>query len=1001
MVSAFFHFVAQRMRSQLGLVVCLWLGVTLAVALAASIPVFVTAVQLRVLRNELLNLNTAIGRPGSANYLPFALQFSLATTAENSLSHDAYRRLDAFMRERIEPRTMLPILETAVFAQTPPWRMFPLPGSATATKYDGGRATDRVLAMPTVDGMSNFAQHVVIEEGEPLPDDDSLVASAAGEADRSPVPVLISRAFAERYGAQAGDTFLLSTTQTRAGQSGFGGQVQETIEVQVPVRIAGVWLPRDPREDYWGLSPDTLKDALIVTPKDFDARIAPLLSASVRSARWQYILDVSKLNTDSVAPFTARARQLQREVFRENRDVVLVAALLDALERYLVTSRELLLLLVIFSVPVFAIVFYFVVLVAGMVVRQQENEITTLRSRGASIPYILGLYVAQSLVVIGAALAVGIPLGYGLASVMAGTLTFLQFGPLQPVEFSLLTADGQFAGVPQSFRFALIAAGFSLLGVTAPAVGAAHSNVVSQHADRGRNTRRPLWQRMYLDVLLLIPALYGYHQLRGQGSIALPGAGGSAGSDPLSDPVRFLLPVLLITALGLLTVRLFPLLMGALARLTEPAAPTPVVLALRELARSPREITGPLVLLIFTMGIAVYGASIAKTLDEHLRTTTFLRVGADVRLVETGESSKVTLAPGELAQDKKISDPNEPEYWTFLPPEGHLDIPGVTAFARAAQIPAYAREYGSFGIKQVLLAVDRRAFQAVAAKAYRDELSPQPFGALMNLLATSRDSALVSRDFLARHNLEPGDSIVLITNPGRESAPITLTIRGGFDYFPTLTRGRDDPIGYVANLEYVFEKLGKDVPYDVLLSVQPGMSGQEVAREAIAREFIVKDVFDAQTAIREAQAQPARQGLFGVLTAGFLGATLLTAIGFVLYSLVSFRRRSIELGVLRTIGLSEGQMAAYLILTQAALVLLGALAGSLLGALASTLFIPFLQVGGSLVNQVPPFIVRVAWGDLVLMYAAVAAALGVALVGTLLLLRRLKVFEAIKLGMVT
>ena len=156
-----------------------------------------------------------------------------------------------------------------------------------------------------------------------------------------------------------------------------------------------------------------------------------------------------------------------------------------------------------------------------------------------------------------------------------------------------------------------------------------------------------------------------------------------------------------------------------------------------------------------------------------------------------------------------------------------------------------------------------------------------------------------------------------------------------------------------------------------------------------------------EAAIREAQAQPARQGLFGVLTTGFLAATLLTAIGFVLYALISFRRRAIELGVLRTIGLSEGQMATYLILTQAMLVLLGALAGSLLGALASYLFIPFLQVGGSLVNQVPPFIVRVAWGDLVLMYLAVAAALAVALGGTLLLLRRLKVFEAIKLGMVT
>lgn len=998
MLSAFVRFVSQRVRSQIGLVICLWLGVLLTVALATSIPVFVTAVQLRVLRDELLNLNAATGRSTDANYLPFSLQFSLATTNENSLSHPAYLKLDTFMRERIEPRTLLPILETAIHAQTPPWRLFTLPGSRTAQKYDGG--PNQVLASPTVDGLSNFARHVVIEEGEPLPEPPaSLVASAAsaaaGASADAPIPALVSRSFAERYGVQAGDEFVIAMAQTRVGFSG-----QETVEVRVPIRIAGVWLPKDPRDDYWGLSPDMLKDSLVVTLSDFNARIAPQLRTSVRSARWQYILDATRLSADNVVPFTARARQLQREVFRENRDVILVATLLDALDRYLVTSRELMLLLVIFSVPVFAIVFYFILLVSSMVVRQQESEITTLRSRGASLRYILGLYIAQSLVIIGVALLIGVPLGHGLASIMAGTRTFLEFGPPQPVAFSLLDADGRFAGLPESFRFALVAAAFSMLGVLAPVAGVARNNVVSQYADRGRNMRRPLWQRMYLDVLLLIPALYGYYQLRGQGSIAL--IGGAAGrSDPLGDPVRFLLPVLLLTALGLLVVRLFPAVMALIARLTEQAAPTPVVLAFRELARSPKDIVGPLVLLIFTMSLAVYGASIAKTLDEHLRTTTLLRVGADVRLIETGESNKVTLAPGELAQDKVISDPDQPEYWTFLPPEGHLDIPGVKAFARAAHIPAQAREYGSFGLKQVIVAIDRRAFQDVAAQAYRDELSNQPFGALMNALATSRDSVLVTRSFLDRHNLQIGDPLVLIVSQGRERVPITYTIRAGFDYFPTVTRGSDDPIAFVTNLNYTFEKLGKDVPYDVLLTVEPGTSGAAVARAAAEREFIVQDYLDAQAAIRSAQAQPARQGLFGVLTTGFLAATLLTGIGFVLYSLVSFRRRAIELGVLRTIGLSEGQMAIYLILTQATLVLLGALAGSLIGALVSYLFIPFLQVGGALVNRVPPFIVRVAWGDLVLMYLTVAAALAVALAGTLLLLRRLKAFEAIKLGMTT
>jgi putative ABC transport system permease protein len=62
------------------------------------------------------------------------------------------------------------------------------------------------------------------------------------------------------------------------------------------------------------------------------------------------------------------------------------------------------------------------------------------------------------------------------------------------------------------------------------------------------------------------------------------------------------------------------------------------------------------------------------------------------------------------------------------------------------------------------------------------------------------------------------------------------------------------------------------------------------------------------------------------------------------------------------------------------------------------LFIPFLQVGGAGIISQPPFAVRIAWDDVVVIYIAIAVALVVALLIMLALLRRLKAFEAIKLG---
>jgi len=94
------------------------------------------------------------------------------------------------------------------------------------------------------------------------------------------------------------------------------------------------------------------------------------------------------------------------------------------------------------------------------------------------------------------------------------------------------------------------------------------------------------------------------------------------------------------------------------------------------------------------------------------------------------------------------------------------------------------------------------------------------------------------------------------------------------------------------------------------------------------------------------QQLPERQGLFGLLSVGFAAAAVLTVLGFLLYALFSFRRRVIEFGVLRAVGLSSGQMGLFLGWELAFLILMGGGLGTLLGSGVSNFFIPFLQVGG-------------------------------------------------------
>jgi putative ABC transport system permease protein len=469
--------------------------------------------------------------------------------------------------------------------------------------------------------------------------------------------------------------------------------------------------------------------------------------------------------------------------------------------------------------------------------------------------------------------------------------------------------------------------------------------------------------------------------------------------------VRFLAPVFMLAALALLLVRFFPWVMRGLAALAgRLPMGTSTLLTLRSLARAPAVYLGPLLLLIFTMGLAVFSSSIALTLDRHLTDSLYFRNGADIRLVEMGDPSKIDSpfamqgSPDSNVQAvEEAPAEEEPLYYTFVPVREHLRIPGVLGAARMGEYVAQPQAR-NVSEKSALIGVDRVDFQQTAY--FREDFSAQPLGGLMNTLAANPSALLVQRNFLAENNLRIGEPLLMNVNvSGLPARSITFTIAGAFDMFPHLNPEENRDL-FVGNLDYIFENLGTAVQYDVLLAVTPDTELDKVVDQAGSLGFLVINGEDTRAAIREAQVQPERRGLFGLLSAGFIAASLLTIVGFVLSAIITFRSRRIQLGMLRTVGLSATQMGFFIALEQVLLIGLGALAGSLLGVLVSQLFIPFMQVGGSLANTIPPFVVRIAWRDLMLIYASLALALAVALMIMLISLRRLKAFEAIKLGAV-
>src|SRR5262249_55909239 len=152
-------------------------------------------------------------------------------------------------------------------------------------------------------------------------------------------------------------------------------------------------------------------------------------------------------------------------------------------------------------------------------------------------------------------------------------------------------------------------------------------------------------------------------------AIGRPLSGAAQGANPLDNPLLLVVPMLFCFALGLIAVRLIPLLLELLARLSARPSWVAPLIALRALARQPGTSRGPLLLLIWTLSLASFSASMAATLDGALREAIGYQVGAAAQLLETGQS---TEQPQGQDQQPDRKDIREEARWLFVPVSDHL-----------------------------------------------------------------------------------------------------------------------------------------------------------------------------------------------------------------------------------------------------------------------------------------------------------------------------------------
>jgi len=959
-LAAWLQVILRRIASRSGLFMAVWAGVTLTIGIVVAIPIYAETTGYRILLGALAQENAGDTLP------PFAMVYKYGGARDPAITWQQYQRVDQLASDIQRAGVGLPSPPAVRYAATEKLRV----------RFPDGQGKEILFAR--LGFQSGFESQIRYTQG----------AAAQPYAGVGPLDVVISETTASKHTLLVDDVYALQATSAR-------------VPINLTVRIAGIWRPLNPADPYWFNPPSTLSDVLLA-PEPSVAQVLNIADVPLVSfASWYSAIDGAAVRSGDVAPLTAQIESVTADVAQLLPNVRLDRSPLEALARHREQVRVLTVTLALSSVPLLALIGYFTVQISGMLVARQQSEVAVLRSRGSSRGQVLRLAIGEALVVGGAAWVVGVPLGLAIAVAMTWTQSFLSFAVLPGPMPTLL---------PQSWLHGAATALMVIPAMLAPASAAARRTILAFRQERGRAGTAAWWQRAWLDVWLVIPAAYGYLQLRQHGTIGIPGVAAST-DDPFRNPLLLLAPALAACALALLAVRALPRLLVLGAWIAERLPGVALVTALRALARAPAAYRDPVLLIGLTLSLAIFTAAMARTLDTHSADRARYRAGADVRLAPVDAGATTASIAGDTepelirlaaSEDGGTSFDSSGEVvsqassaYMFIPMEVFGATPGVAAATRVAASRAPFTGAAGSRDEVIVYGVDRITLPGVITPMWRADYAAESLGALMNRLGEYQEAALVSAAFAEAQGLRLGDRFTLELSDVGARQPVSFIVVGTLQFFPTLY-DEGDPF-VIINLQYSFDQQGAQYPYEVWLDLAPDAPAN--AGDVLALTYGLRRLnATADALLRLDVLRPERQGLFGLLSVGFLATSVVSTIGFLAAMVLAFQRRMVELGVLRAVGLSQRQLIGLLAIEQALVIGAGALIGSLIGTLISELFIPFLQVRLGAFPLTPPFRVIIPWEQVALVYAVA----GGLLVGTVLvifvLLRRMRIFEAVKLG---
>ena len=697
---------------------------------------------------------------------------------------------------------------------------------------------------------------------------------------------------------------------------------------------------------------DNLNSSFIISKEDMEAYFLP--NGLIKDVSFNLIFDYTDLKIENISTVGEANRQINKWLdYLSATKSVPDQSLFDSFLNKKSTVET---LIVLFEIPMLFLVILYLGFVSTYVIKNDKNEIALLLSRGATKKQITEGYLFQSGSLTALALIISIPASLLTVKFLGNVSSFLEFK-------SKLGINGQL--VPTSLIYMLLTSVISIFAMLVPCIKLFNSNTVSI---KKRTSSKPLWQRIYLDFILLGISLYGYisftlikQELRSLNSI---------NSIPV-EPIVFITVFAFALGCALLFARLFKLLVSTLSIFKKKFS-VGILCAIKN-STLQKNGYGMQIFTVVAIVLCIFSANSARSLFSH---------SLDKFYYSTGADCVVDLDFGTTAVEDASDKIETPKPFLFN------NFSGVKEETRV--ITGCSPAVNDFDV--TFMGIDTKEFSSVAY--CRGDENESHLNAYLNLLGSTPNACLISKTLADELSLQKGDAIFIKPTISNNKS-IALIVYEIVELFPSFNPYNDAPL-VVANSEYIDYML-PNLDFDVWMSLEDGTTMQEISKQ-IDKSYSVNSITVRQELLDSVFYEATLQASGGILTFNFIAIFIILFLGYIIFNILSLKNNTLQFATLRAMGMEEKELTFMLVTEHVLTGIIPIVFAVALGYPVSIMFIPVLSTAYSLDAQIPSIKIAFNNSDYLLLYSLILLLYVIISIITIPFIKKLQPANAIKLS---